>query len=69
MVIFVWNGDCKKVNLLRKMDSVPTYDLWLREMANTLHLEKLRFYNDDRGGVFDTIWHPVRVRTSVLSPM
>lgn len=42
-----------------KMDFVPTYDLWLGELANTLHLERLRFYNEDRGGVFDKTWDPV----------
>lgn len=42
-----------------KLDTVPTYDLWLGEMANTLHLERLRLYNEDRGDVFDKIWDPV----------
>ena len=42
-----------------KLDSVPTYDLWLGEMSNTLHLERLRYYKDDRGDVFDKIWDPV----------
>lgn len=41
------------------MEAVPTCDLWLREIANTLHLERLRFDNEDRGGVFDKIWDPV----------
>lgn len=40
------------------MDSVPTYDLWLREMADTSHLERRRFYNGGKGGVFDKIWEP-----------
>lgn len=42
-----------------KMEAVPTCDLWLREIANTLHLERLRFDNEDGGGVFDKIWDPV----------
>lgn len=37
-----------------KLDLVPTFDLWLREMA--LHLERLTLYNKDRGDVF---WDPV----------
>ena len=31
-------------------DTAPMYDLWLREMANMLHLERLRLYNEDKGG-------------------
>ncbi len=42
-----------------KTDTVATYDLWLREMANTLHLERLRFYNEDSGDMFDKVWNPV----------
>ncbi len=42
-----------------KMDSVPTYNLWLGELSNTLHLEKLRFCNEDRGDKFDKICYPV----------
>lgn len=40
-------------------------------MANTLHLERLRFYNEDGGGMFDKIWDPMlnfffRVGTNVI---
>ena len=42
-----------------KMDFVPTYDLWLGEMSNTLHLERLRLYNEDTGEVCDKTWDPV----------
>lgn len=53
-------GIAKKLILrLWKMDCVPTYDLWLGEMSNTLHLERLRLYNEDGGGLFDKTWDPV----------
>uniref|UniRef100_A0A0S7EX59 LIN1 n=1 Tax=Poeciliopsis prolifica TaxID=188132 RepID=A0A0S7EX59_9TELE len=42
-----------------KKDSVPTFDLWLGELANTLHLERLRYYNEDKVSVFEKIWNPV----------
>lgn len=42
-----------------KMDSVPTFDLWLGETANTLHLERLRFHKEDGGKVFNKIWDPL----------
>ncbi len=42
-----------------KKDHVPTYDLWMGEMANTLHPERLRLYNEDRGDVFDKTWEPL----------
>ena len=42
-----------------KTDSVPTYNLWLGELSNTLHLERLRCYNEDRGDTFDKTWDPV----------
>ncbi len=51
-----------------KMDSVPTYNLWLGELSNTLHLEKLRFCNEDRGDKFDKIWDPVLSYLKNVSP-
>ena len=42
-----------------KSDIAPTYDQWLREMANMLHLERLRLHNEDRGDIFDRMWDPV----------
>lgn len=42
-----------------KIDSVPTYDLWLSEMAHTHYTWRHRVYNEDREGVFDKIWEPV----------
>lgn len=59
---FVWNGAYKKEKLILrvwKMDSVHTFDLWLEEMVNTLHLQWLRFRNEDRGNVFSKIWDPL----------
>ena len=42
-----------------RSDIAPKYDLWLREMANMLHLERLRLYNEDKGDTFDKMWDPV----------
>ena len=29
------------------MDSVPTYDMWMTEMADMMNLERLRFHNEE----------------------
>ncbi len=46
----------KLILLVWKLDSVPTYHLQLREMANTVHLESLRFSNEDKGEVFNVMF-------------
>lgn len=38
-------------------DSAPTYEMWLREMGNVLHLEKIRY--NDRLRLFNKIWDPL----------
>lgn len=40
------------------MENVPSYNLWLGELSDTLHLERLRFYNEDRGDKFDKMREP-----------
>lgn len=53
--MIVWFGVViaqKLILQVWKMNSVPMYNLWLREMSNTLHLERLRFYNEGRGDEF-----------------
>lgn len=42
-----------------RSDIAPMYDLWLREMANMLYLERLRLYHEDKGDTFDRMWDPV----------
>ena len=33
--------------------------MWMSETANAMNLERLRFYNEDGGDVFDKIWDPL----------
>ncbi len=42
-----------------KKKEVPTFKLWLNEMTNTLHLEKIRFSLNKRESQFDKIWPPL----------
>lgn len=39
-----------------KLEAVVGYDLWWNEMANMLHVIRLRLCEEDRGNVFDKIW-------------
>lgn len=50
----------KKLTLrVWKKDFVPTFEQWLRELANTLCLERLRYYNEDKMNMFGTMWDAV----------
>lgn len=35
-----------------KADSVPTFEMWARELGNMLHLEELRFILKDKLTIF-----------------
>ena len=50
----------KKMILLNwKLEYIPTYEIWIRELMNVLHLEKLRFSSNNRTHLFTQIWNPV----------
>lgn len=49
----------KLILLLWKSDSVPTYVMWIRELMNVLHLERLRFSSKNKVQIFNRIWSPV----------
>lgn len=42
-----------------KKREVPTFKLWLTEMTNTLHLEKIRFDLHKRESQFHKVWLPL----------
>ena len=44
-----------------KADSVPTFEMWARELGNMLHLEELRFILKDKLSIFIKIWKPIRL--------
>lgn len=44
-----------------KSDSVPTFEMWARELGNVLHLEELRFILKDKLYIFIKIWKPVKL--------
>ncbi len=44
-----------------KADTVPTFEMWARELGNMLHLEELRFILKDKLPTFIKIWKPIRL--------
>lgn len=42
-----------------KLDIVPTFDVLQSELVNIIHIEKLRFINNDKLEIFRKIWKPV----------
>lgn len=50
----------KKMILLNwKSDHAPTYESWIRELMNVIHLEKLRLTTENRNHRFNHIWKPI----------
>ncbi len=50
----------KKIILrMWKSDCTPTHEMWITELVNVLHLEKLRFSCNNKIQVFDKIWCPI----------
>lgn len=44
---------------LWKSVNTPTSKLWLEEVTNTLHLERIRIVLEDRLQHFDATWQPL----------
>lgn len=42
-----------------KSDNVPTIEMWMRELSESLCMEELRYKNAGRLGMFDKVWEPV----------
>ena len=42
-----------------KSDNVPSTEMWMRELSETLCMEKLRYKNAGRQAIFDKVWEPV----------
>ena len=49
----------KLILLFWKKKEVPTVKMWLSEMTETLHLERIRFSLRDKLGEFEKIWRPL----------
>ena len=49
----------KLILLFWKKEEVPTIKLWLNEMTETLHLERIRFILKDKLKDFEKIWKPL----------
>nr|XP_057947055.1 uncharacterized protein LOC131140546 [Doryrhamphus excisus]XP_057947056.1 uncharacterized protein LOC131140546 [Doryrhamphus excisus]XP_057947057.1 uncharacterized protein LOC131140546 [Doryrhamphus excisus] len=48
----------KLILMLWKSVSVPSTKMWLEELTNTLHLERIRYILKDRLQHFETSWQP-----------
>lgn len=44
-----------------KADTVPTIELWTRELGNMLHLEELRYSLNEKLSTFKKIWNPIKL--------
>lgn len=42
-----------------KVETPPTFDLWLRELSHVLHMEKMRYVMSANEGTFFKIWQPI----------
>ena len=42
-----------------KSDKPPTVELWLKELGNVLHLERIRFTLSKKERLFQRIWSPI----------
>ena len=42
-----------------KEETAPTCEMWLRDLSDTLHLERLRYMSADRLEKFNRGWRPV----------
>lgn len=48
----------KNILTLWKTDTVPQFNMWLSEIANVLHTEKIRYTVEDKLDRFAEIWQP-----------
>lgn len=58
--VFLGSVLAKKLILqMWKSEAAPTFEMWLRELGEILHVEKLRFKIAGRKKAFDKAWGPV----------
>ena len=57
----------KLILRLWKSDAVPSFEMWLRELGETLHLEKVKFRNAGRMDTFHKAWGAVLSHLEELS--
>ncbi len=43
-----------------KSESVPVFEVWLRDLSYVLPLEELRYKISDRQKIFSRIWNPIK---------
>ena len=58
----------KLILTLWKSATVPTFKMWLEDLTNTLHLERIRYALKDRLQLFNKTWKPLILYLAAVNP-